>query len=326
MSSVYTSAHTLVAEVIQKGQPMSLKLRYDFWHVESSKGNASVIVSNFIESCTKVLSAEETTPTEDELLLLPRSNKHVRLQKLEKRGFLWLGDFVGIGTKRAAKKANTKGLMEDIPFKDNEGLGEENAFLLDPATNVLVLQSNRLAATSAAVVQFLQRFGVGIGDVDLLPILTPSSMQRLGELKRISSFKVGIARMNFGPTLQGKHSVSSLVDIAQDLSGPRIDLEVSVGHAWRKQGLDFDKVVRAVQDLFGAKDRRDLELLKAEVTGRTEEDDLDVLDLTTGRLKETVSVEPDEGRGVSRLMRWQEAYAAYQRHEVFLREQFGKQI
>lgn len=297
---------------------MSARLRFDFWHLQATKGNTSELVSEIMEVCSKL-------PEDHEDRLLPRDTKVVRLHELEKKGALWFGDFLGIGVRRPAKKASTKGHVEDLPFTDDEGLGEESAFLIDPATNVFILQSNRLAATSSSVVRFFERFTLGRGHLELMPVLSQGGLNQLTNMKNVTSFKVTLAKMDFGHDFSKKKpAVGSMLNIASDFLAPRLTLEVSVGHQWRKKTLAIDKLYQFASDLIGSSEAGDLEVETAQVRGHDEDERNSVLDLIAERLREVVLVEPDQGRGVSRMTRWQKMYEAYSKQEEFLHKHFGR--
>lgn len=294
---------------------MSVRLRFDFWHIES-RADVDAIMAHVLETCSSMKEGDSERN-------LYRNSKVVRLQRVEKHGALWFGDFVGIGTKRGAKKADTTGHLEMLQFEDEEGLGEESAFLYDPTTRVLILQSNRLAATPASVIFFFQKIALGMGAIDLLPVMNQSGLDQFSRFQSVSSFRVGIAKMNLGTAFANKdHSAARLAGIAEELDAPRINLEVTVGRAWRKRGLSLEGLTQMVSELFSAKNS--VELQKLEVTGKTEDDDFEALDLMTQRLSDISMVEPDEGRGVTRGLRWHLMQEAYGRNEEYIKRHFRK--
>jgi hypothetical protein len=286
-----------------------MRLRFYFWRF-TSKGNTSALMKGVLEKCAAL-------PDEHEDRLLQRETKVVRLHRLEKRGDLWFGDFVGIGTKRPAKKAHVSGRMENVPFQENEGLGEESAFLYDSHSSVLVLQSNRLAATASSVIRFFERFAVDQGPLDLQAIMTPSAVDSLSRFQSITSLRVNMAAMDLGKAYADKkYSATHLASIASELNAPSIKLDVSVGHGWRKHGLSIEPVRKMIRDLMSAKS--DMQIKMIEISGKTDDEDFEALDLITQRLKETVVVEPDEGRAVSYGLRWATLDEVFKKHYAFL--------
>jgi len=289
------------------------RLRFDFWQF-ASKGNTS-------ETLGKAMTACAALADEDLRRLLPRATKVVRLHRLTEKDSLWIGDFVGIGTKRAAKKAHVNGRMEALVFETEEGLGEESAFLYDPETNAFVLQSNRLAATPSCVIDFFERFVGEAGPLDLHSIMNPIAIDQLSRFESITSFKVNMAAMDLGNAFKDKgHSASRLAEIASDLSGPSVKLEISVGHAWRKKGLSLDRVKEMARDLLSARSA----IKHVEISGRTLDDDFEALDLVTQRLSETIDIEPDEGRGVAWETRLANLKEVFAKHRDFLKSSLAR--
>jgi hypothetical protein len=288
----------------------SMRLRFDFWRF-SSHGTTSTILDG-------VMARLSALPDASPDRLLQRETKVIRLQRLEKHGNLWFGDFLGVGTKRAAKKADVKGHIENLPFGPDEGLGEESAFLYDPATCVIVLQSNRLAATASSVIRFIEGFALGEGPLDLEPIMSPEAIDKLSHFQSITSLHVNMAAMDLGHAFGDKqHSATHLASIAEELNAPSIKLEVSVGHQWRKKELSLDSVKKFIRSLVSAKSG--VELKQVAISGKTDNEDFEALDLITQRLKEVVEVEPDEGRGTSYRLRWASMSDAFYKHQEFLR-------
>lgn len=291
-------------------------LRIDFWHIET-RGNAPDLLRNVL---TQIAGLQEGDPRR----LYPRDTKVIRLETITQQGNFWLGEFAGIRTRSAAKKGHIHGKIETLNFVDGEGLAEEVAFLIAPETNILALQANRQGATSSSVIHFLERFAVGGGGgLDLLPVPSPSGLERFSRLKKVSTFRVGLAKLEHGHAFaERQDSVTNLMNIASELQAPMVSLEVTVGNHWRKQGLSMDGIRRFVQELLNVKEGEGLDVEQVQVTGRTEDDERDVLDLVLERLRETVYLEPDEGRSISLRARWQKLIEAYAKHEAYLTENF----
>lgn len=264
-------------------------------------------------------------PDEHDDRLLRRETKVVRLHRFASKGGLWFGDFIGIGTGRAAKKAHVRGRVEEIPFEPDEGLGEESAFLIDPSLKVLVLQSNRLAATSKTVVQFLDKVTLGKGRFDLRPILSQSGLDRIGTMAKVNRFTINIAKMDFSrPLEREQHPLKQLIGLADSLQAPKMNIEISVGKQWRTKGLSVDKLRELIREIFSAEEEDVFEIEKAELAGRDEDDEFNFLDLTEARLTDVVFVEPDHGRGLAMETRWRCLYDSYLKRLEYLRGALSK--
>lgn len=113
---------------------MSKTLNIDFFKV--------VMPSNINLAFGEVLQKVITLPAEQRF-------KVVRLHHLSvhEANFgwqqTWEGEIICIRMDNVPAKADLAGKIEDFKLADNEGIGEQSAFIYHPNTNIMLLQSNK---------------------------------------------------------------------------------------------------------------------------------------------------------------------------------------
>jgi hypothetical protein len=69
------------------------------------------------------------------------------------------GEMVRIRMDTLPRKASLDGALEDLDFGDDEGLGEETAFLYHPPTRILAIQRNRTGVSASSLVWYFKEKG-----------------------------------------------------------------------------------------------------------------------------------------------------------------------
>src|SRR5260370_21194343 len=84
----------------------------------------------------QILDAGRRLP-DDESRTIERPDGPIRLQFARRSTSVWQCELIRIRLNEEPKRANIKGKVEPIPFADDEGLGEETAFLDDPELQMI---------------------------------------------------------------------------------------------------------------------------------------------------------------------------------------------
>jgi Family of unknown function (DUF6731) len=89
---------------------------------------------------------------DDESRTIDRPDGPVRLQFARKSVNCWQGELIRIRLGEEPKRANLKGRVVPIIFDEDEGLGEETAFLYDPELQMIAYHEHRggVSLTNAA--------------------------------------------------------------------------------------------------------------------------------------------------------------------------------
>jgi hypothetical protein len=208
------------------------------------------------------------------------------------------GEMVRIRMEMLPRKASLDGVIEDLDFEDDEGLGEETAFLYHPAMRILAIQRNRTGVSASTLVWYFKEKGHLEQAIDIAPVLQRGVMQRLAEIQTVRRLEIGVAGLDRGLILQnGGHGVGDIVRLSEELRAPRVSISLSMGHQ-RRGGLMLDRVVALARNLRNlAGDHHD-EIQKIEISGIDGADEKVVLDLIEERMTDVQFVQPEESRTI----------------------------
>ena len=99
---------------------MSKLMKVDFYKV--------VMPENAACKFDEILDRISAIPADDHRNVV-RAGYPIRLQEATKGGAVWEGEFVRIRMDEIPVKASLGGAIEPIELEDDEGIGEETAFL-----------------------------------------------------------------------------------------------------------------------------------------------------------------------------------------------------
>lgn len=223
------------------------------------------------------------------------------------------GDMLRIRMNMLPVKASLSGEVSNIDFDDDEGIGEETAFLYHPPLGVLAIQRNRYGVSPSGFLQYMEHHGHVNEPIILEPILRPGVMERMARMAVVRKFDVRVAGLQNGQLLRGQgHSLGAIATIIEELNAPSVSVSVSMDRN-RNGGLNRSTVVNTARALMriGARDASPVRTL--ELTGQTEDGEQDVIDLIEDRMQDVVEVEQDETRRVPYSVRRDEIRAAWDR-------------
>jgi hypothetical protein len=221
-----------------------------------------------------------------------------RLQSVESWNQCYEGEMVRIRMDSLPQKASLDGALEDLDLQDDEGLGEETAFLYHHLTRTLAIQRNRFGVPASSFAWYVKEKNGVDRPIVLDPILETAVLERLDQVKFVRKLDITLAGLSTGTSLRNRgYGVGDIVRLSENFSAPRISIELSMGRE-RRGSLLVDRAVGALRSLAGvAADNTD-EVQKLKVTGITDSDERVVLDLIEERMKETVLVS-DQARTVT---------------------------
>src|SRR5258707_7859842 len=127
-------------------------------------------------------------PLQDEARTQEISGDPVRLQELHhQQGGHIEGDMVRTRMDTLPRKSNIEtGELALLDLDEDEGLGEETAFLYDPATHCLTIQRNRYGVSASAFATYCTEIGAFESAITLEPIISGDAIARLQEFDRLN--------------------------------------------------------------------------------------------------------------------------------------------
>ena len=271
-------------------QSRTRRVNFEFYQLSMEGGDGV--------SFEEVLHKVAALPQNEERTAEVRG-RHIRLQEAEYDAERWMGELVRIRMDQVPIRASLSGKLEPFLFDDDEGVGEEAAFLYWPRLKVLVLQRNRLAVSTSAFTSYFVKKGDIEGPIVLMPILQGEAYQRLGEMQTILRFDIRIAGIeNMALFDHVGYGLKESLRVVEHFNAPTISVSLSMGH--RKGSLVPEAVRDVAKKLCTMATRGDGDIRKIEVAGKTDiEADTEVLDLLEYRMVDAMDVQQDEHRSLT---------------------------
>jgi hypothetical protein len=287
--------------------PSDKFLNIDFYHVKVEDKKDRTFLD--------LLEAVHAMP-DDESRAQNRTDDAIRLQTVKKSAAAWRGDMLRIRMNEAPVKAKRSGETKPIDFDEDEGLGEETAFLFHVSTNILVIQRNRIGVSASALAKYFKVLGK-VKAITFESILKEDALKRIAKMQSIRTFEIHFAGVQNGQSLKGKgSSAKAMYSMLDEFQAPNATIKLSVG---RKPGT-LQNVVNAVSGLFGNEaDSQPSDVTRVIVVGSEGEDEeRTLIDLLQDRLSESVIVEIKDGERITSAQRFKALNTAWERNQVYL--------
>ena len=221
-----------------------------------------------------------------------------------------------IRLNEAPVKAKLNGQTSDIVLDQDEGLGEETAFLYHLATDLLLMQRNRSGVSASALAKYLKVL-CKARDVTFECVLKPDALERITHMQTIQTFEIQFAGVQNGQNLKNKgHSAKAMYQMLDEFQAPNATIKLSAG---KKQNT-LQNVANAVTQLFGNQaEGAPKEVRRVIVVGNDGNDDeRAIVDLFQDRLSEFVQVEVKDGERISNAQRFKALTTAWERNQAYL--------
>jgi len=215
-----------------------------------------------------------------------------RLQELQKRGSLMVGEMLRLRMDDAALKARASGGPPDlVPLLEDEGLAEETAFAFHPKLKVLALQRHKFGTSPWTLSGYLEQAS-GFSPIVFEPILEKGALQKLAKMNDIRAFDFQVAGANQEIYDGLGLGMKELGRLANRTGAPQVRLRMSMGHATGSMAGDAVKTLaRALFDRAAVG-----EVTRIRITGRDPSGELEPLDLLRHRMVEFAEIELDGKR------------------------------
>jgi hypothetical protein len=212
------------------------------------------------------------------------------------------GDMLRIRMDNLPIKAGLDGSLDELDLEDDEGIGEESAFLYDSQLAVIAYQRNRIGVPLGRFAEYVQRMSGAGRPIDFEPVLEPDAMEKLTRMRRNTKIELKCARADNPSFWTGSDSVAETMRKLSPLNAPYVSITASVGR--RSGGLNRHAIMDIVHAFVGQQHPSHVE--KMEISGRGPEDERLVVDLIEDRMVEVVAVDvgrlrhaPFEGRALA---------------------------
>jgi hypothetical protein len=259
----------------------------DFWRVEMPDGAGAF---------ENALSAAVALP-DDEARAFIVQGAAVRLQSFASSAGRREGEMMRIRLDEVPVRASLAGDAEPFDFEDDEGVGEETAFLYAPSLRTLVVQRNRFAVSASRLVGYFQEAAGIEAPIILEPVIEPGTAAKLKRLHEVRRFEVKVAGVHNPTTIKSANpgvSVKRIADLINDFSAINFNIEATMGH--ETGSLDVEKVKTAARNLVRVGGETSVVVKKIEISGKSAADEALFIDLLRDRMIEHQDVELDADR------------------------------
>lgn len=202
------------------------------------------------------------------------------------------GDILKIRMENLPQKVPLNAPAGPLDLSDNEGLGEETAFLYDCALKVLVIQRNQFGVLPSAFARYFSEKHDLEGVIELKLILQEDAMKRLAGMREYRKFIVRIAAPGNAQIFQDIGlSPTSMLELMDEAPRAAVSVDLSMGRI--SGSLSADGVRRLATELYqkiASRVRKD-ESYKIKVIGQDVDQESRVIDLLCDRMVETCKIE-----------------------------------
>lgn len=245
-----------------------------------------------------------------------------RLQSLDDQGRNLAGDMLRIRMQNIPVKASLLGSIDELDLDDDEGIGEESAFWFDSHLAVLAYQRNRTGVPASRFCDYVSQLAGLEASPDLEHVVLPDAYRKLRRMERHTRFELKCAHADNGDLFKGDGgAVGQAMTDMSALGAPLLTLTASCGRADR--AMNRGVLHRAVEMMRGLIGSQHGEVVrKLEISGRTHDDELLVVDLVEDRMVETATIDVGRHRHAPYAVRARYLQEAYGRRAKELRTMF----
>ncbi len=211
---------------------------------------------------------------------------------------LWEGEMIRLRMNNLPVKGSRSGQIQEIVFNDDEGIGEQTAFIYHPPTRVLVLQSNQSGVSPSTFAKYFEVMADFSEPIYIDPILQPDAMQRMARVQSVSKFEIRVAGLDNMELFQADdYGVKDMVDLTKAFNSPSISLNLSIGR--KNQGsLSVEKVKSTAQALLRGANQNKQQVKTIRISGYTNENEFVYIDLLKDRMRESVDISSGKKRNL----------------------------
>lgn len=243
-----------------------------------------------------------------------RNTDHIRLEHLDEQRDLLFADFLKIRMHHGPAKAGLDTPVEGFDLGDDEGFGEETAFLFDPNTGYAVLQYNHHGPWPSAIAEYL---GMFIHDdpviIEFAPKLDPTVHAKIKRAKIVKKFALTVAPKCLGEEdYQQQGSLGSAIEqLSTHADAERLEIVVSASRAKGSSlNLSLQSLSQWVRKLGGSSDHSPI--LTARATTKADDNSSsEVLDLLEHKITKDADLIPGHDKRYPRNERWNALEVAF---------------
>ncbi|MUG92821.1 hypothetical protein F7734_10315 [Scytonema sp. UIC 10036] len=201
----------------------------------------------------------------------------------------WEGEIVRLRMDNIPVKGNLAGTIEDFKLADDEGIGEQSAFIYHPATRILALQSNKHGVSPG---NFAKYFELMIGSntsIYLDPVLQLDAMQRFNKMNSVSKFHINIAALG-NMSIFESSGLEEFANLTKVFQAPAINMELKVSRQ-KQSSLSVAKVRNAAESLLRISHQNSSQVKTVRISGSSDDNEHIFIDLLKDKMREYIKIQ-----------------------------------
>jgi len=216
----------------------------------------------------------------------------------------WEGDIIRLRLDELPVKGNRSGNIEDFIFKDDEGIGEQTAFLYHPLTRVLALQVNQSGVSPPVFAKYFEIKSAIDVPIYIDPVIQLCAMEKLDKMQTINKFEIRVASLDNMEVFQNEdRGVKEMIKLSDTFGSPTISFNFSTSRR-KQESLSVERVLDAARSWVRQSQLNKQQVKVIRISGSTNEDENLYVDLLNDRMREVVDITSgNRSRTVSYLER-----------------------
>ena len=224
----------------------------------------------------------------------------IRLQSANESSDFWAGDMIRIRMNDIPTKASLDGDTEPVSLEDDEGIGEETAFLYHVPSKILMIQRNKSGVSASALAIYFREISQLGCPIYLEPILAGDALRRIQKMRVIRKFEIkaaGLDRMDIFKS--DNAAVNEILDLRGTYNAPNVHLALSVGNR-KDTFLKAKEVINTALGLVKLSGDPESQVKTIKISGAVDDDDeTEVIDLFEYYVKEEINIKSNNSRSLS---------------------------
>jgi hypothetical protein len=235
----------------------------------------------------------------------------------------WEGEILRIRMDNIPTKADLAGKIEEFNLADDEGIGEQSAFIYHPDTNILLLQSNKHGVSPGNFAQYFELIIGSNTSIYIDPVIQEDALQRLESMSKVKKFDISIAALE-DMSIFNNCGLEEFANLTTVYQAPSINIELKVSRK-KNSSLPLEKVRNAAKSLLGISAQNQSQVKKIRISGSSDEDDSLYVDLLKDRMRESIQINASKNqRNISYVKRQEALRNAWQKRESEILKNYTK--
>lgn len=235
----------------------------------------------------------------------------------------WEGEIVRIRMDNIPTKADLAGKIEDFKLADDEGIGEQSAFIYHPDTNIMLLQSNKHGVSPGNFAQYFELMIGSNASIYIDPVIQLDALQRLENMNKVKNFDISIAALE-DMSIFDNSGLEEFAKLTTVYQAPSINIELKVSRK-KNSSLPVEKVRNAAKSLLRISNQNQNQVKKIRISGSSDEDDSLFVDLLKDRMRESIQINASKNqRNIPYIERQKALRNAWQKRESEILKTYKK--